>query len=253
MTSLATDAIVLHAIDYLESSRILRLVTREAGVQSVLARGARTSRKRFGSALDIFAEGHAELQIKEGRELHTLNSFEVRESRPSIGQDLERFTAAAAFAEAVLRMVHDESASRVYDVVSQTLGRISRSELDDVSADTIGGLWMLASEIGVAPTLDVCASCHQIISSDHDARFSHDAGGSLCDRCGGGLHGIRRLPYSARRTISEWLTGGSVTGLDTPTLRAHQRLFREFLTRHVTDARPLKAFAIWEGGGWGQA
>ena len=59
MPLLATDAIVLHAFDYLESSRILRLVTREAGVRSALARGARRSRRRFGSALDLFAQGSA--------------------------------------------------------------------------------------------------------------------------------------------------------------------------------------------------
>jgi len=46
MTLLVTDAIVLHSFDYLESSRILRLLTREAGVRSVLARGARRSQRR---------------------------------------------------------------------------------------------------------------------------------------------------------------------------------------------------------------
>ena len=51
MSLLVTDAIVLHSADYLESSRIFRLATREAGVQSVLARGARSSealRQRAG-------------------------------------------------------------------------------------------------------------------------------------------------------------------------------------------------------------
>ena len=55
MPLLATEAIVLHAFDYLESSRIIRLLTREAGIQSTVARGARKSRGRYGSALDLFA------------------------------------------------------------------------------------------------------------------------------------------------------------------------------------------------------
>ena len=41
MTLVVSDALVLHVQDYLESSRIVRLATREHGVQSVLARGAR--------------------------------------------------------------------------------------------------------------------------------------------------------------------------------------------------------------------
>ena len=57
MSLLTTDAVVLHSFDYLETSRIFRFATRDAGVISVLARGARTSKRRFGTALDLFASG----------------------------------------------------------------------------------------------------------------------------------------------------------------------------------------------------
>jgi DNA repair protein RecO (recombination protein O) len=33
-------------------------------------------------------------------------------------------------------------------------------------------------------------------------------------------------------------------------LRAHQRLLREFLEEHLTDGRPLKAYAVWEQERW---
>src|SRR5687768_4192777 len=99
MALLVTDAVVLHAFDYLESSRILRLATREAGVVSVLAKGARRSRRRYGSALDLFAQGSAEMYAKPGRDLHTLSGFDVARARPGIAADLGRFTGAAAIAE----------------------------------------------------------------------------------------------------------------------------------------------------------
>src|SRR5262245_11311442 len=101
--ALVTDAIVLHAFDYLESSRILKLATREAGVRSVLARGARRSKGRFGSALDLFAQGSAELHVKHGRELDTLSGFDVTRARPLLAGHLERFSGASAIAELVLR------------------------------------------------------------------------------------------------------------------------------------------------------
>ena len=85
---LATDAIVLHAFDYLESSRIFRLVTRDGGVRSVLAKGARRSSRRFGSALDLFAQGSAHLYAKPGRDLDTLSGFDVIRARPMLGEDL---------------------------------------------------------------------------------------------------------------------------------------------------------------------
>src|SRR5215210_7237392 len=108
MTLLVTDAIVLHVFDYLESSRILRLSTRDAGVQSVLARGARRPKSRFGGALDLFAEGVAQIHTKPGRDLQTLAGFDVERSRPALAADLGRFTGAATIAELTLRFAGDD-------------------------------------------------------------------------------------------------------------------------------------------------
>src|ERR1041384_6135963 len=107
--AIVTDAIVLHAFDYLESSRILRIVTREAGVRSVLARGARRSRKRFGQALDLSAQGSAQLHVKPGRELDTLASFDVVRARPQLAAHLTRFAGANAIAELTLRCARDDA------------------------------------------------------------------------------------------------------------------------------------------------
>ena len=84
MPLIQTDAIVLHAFSYLESSRILRLATRDAGVVTVLAKGARRSSRRFGTAVDLFAEGQAQFYTKAGRDLHTLAAFDVARSRPEL-------------------------------------------------------------------------------------------------------------------------------------------------------------------------
>ena len=96
MSSHSTEAVVLHAFDYLESSRIIKLLTRDYGLRSALARGARSSRKRFGAALDLFAQGSVELDVKPGRELDTLGSFDLIRTRSGIGTDLARFAGASA-------------------------------------------------------------------------------------------------------------------------------------------------------------
>lgn len=248
MTPLVTDAIVLHAFNYLETSRILRLLTRDAGVQTVLARGARNSRKRFGSSLDLFAQGTVQLELKPGRDLHTLASFDVGHPRPGLSQSLTRFSAAAALAECVLRVVHDEPAPNVYDGVVQGLDNIAESEPADALAAGLGALWSLVSSVGFAPTLDVCANCHAELSTDEDAMFSHVLGGALCPRCSLSAPGGRRLPREARGALRKWLAGEAVELLDEGAQRAHQRLFREFLAQHLPDAKRMPAFAAWESG-----
>jgi DNA repair protein RecO (recombination protein O) len=248
MQPITTDAIVLHTLNYLETSRILRLLTRDAGVVSVLARGARNSRKRFGSALDLFAEGSAQLQLKPGRDLHTLTSFDITRARSGLSESLARFSAGAAVVECVLRVVHDEAAPGVYETVAGGLDAIAAAEPLQATSAGLGALWQLVSHVGFAPSIEVCANCHTPLSLDGDAVFSHAAGGALCARCAGFSPGGRKLPASALLAIGSWINGQVVTLAGEAEGRAHQRLFREFLTEHLPDNRRSPAYAAWESG-----
>jgi DNA repair protein RecO (recombination protein O) len=249
MPLLQTDAVVLHVADYLESSRILRLATRDAGVLSVVARGARSSKKRFGSAVDLFAEGQAQLQRKQGRDLHALNSFDVTRARPALALDLGRFTAASTVAECVLRLVHDESAPTVFLALVDSFDRLAAAPPQDTASVTLGALWQLLGEVGYRPTIDSCVECHEPIDPASEARFHPLAGGTCCVSCARRIPGGRLLPPEARETLRQWLDGG-LPPLDEPAIRAHQRLLREFLHQHLPDNRPLKAFQVWEQGRW---
>lgn len=247
MSVLATDAIVLHVADYMESSRILRLVTRESGVVSVLARGARSSRKRFGAAVDLFAEGQAQLQTKPGRDLHTLVSFDVTRARAGLALSLVRFSAGSAIAEVALRLIHDEPAPMVYELLADGLDRLATADDAHATSTALGVLWMLISEVGFRPSLDACAECHTPLDPAVPARFHHRAGGTLCDRCGRLSPGGRLLPPEAIHTVRLWLENQVPTIADNEA-RAHQRLLREFLSQHLPDRRPLRAYHTWEGG-----
>jgi DNA repair protein RecO (recombination protein O) len=250
MAHVVTDAIVLHSFDYLESSRILRLVTREAGVRSVLARGARRSKRRFGSALDLYAQGSAELEIKTGRELDTLSAFDVTQSRPQLGAQLARFTGASAIAELTLRFARDDADPGLFDAVMSALDDIGAAPPDRTRDITLGGAWRVLLELGVAPTIDNCADCHSAIAPDASAMFSHPAGGALCPRCARLARTGRTLPPEARSALRAWLAGEQWALGDISDVRAHQRLLREFLREHLSDDRPLRAFEVWELDQW---
>src|SRR5581483_4010737 len=207
MPLVVTDAIVLHAFDYLESSRILRLVTRDAGVRSVLARGARRSRKRFGAALDLYAEGAAELQVKPGRDLDTLSGFDVTRARPALAADLARFTGASVIAELTLRFARDDADPGLFDAVASVLDALAAAPHDRARDLTLAGAWRVLVELGVAPTLDSCAECHAPLDAAEPTMFSHPAGGALCARCGHLARSGRTLPPAARDALRDWLAG----------------------------------------------
>jgi DNA repair protein RecO (recombination protein O) len=248
---ITTPAIVLHAFDYSETSRIVRLATREAGVQSALARGAKRSRSRFGSACGLFAEGIAQLHVKEGRELQTLGAFDVPRVRPELGTDLGRFTGASAVAELVLRFgAENEASESLFDALVAALDGLAEAEPAFATEAALAGAWHLVAQLGFAPSVTSCGACHAPVPAEDDLPFSLAAGGVLCDACGAGQTGGRVLPSDARACIETWSNAGRVGALAERDARAHQRLLWQFLQQHVSDGRTLRAFDAWEKGGW---
>ncbi|MEO7102824.1 MAG: DNA repair protein RecO [Gemmatimonadaceae bacterium] len=249
MPLLVTQAIVLHAFDYLESSRVLRLITREGGVMSVIAKGARRTRGRVGTGVDLFAEGEAQIYVKATRDLHTLGAFDVSFSRAGLALEMTRFTAASALAELTLRIAGDEANVEMFDGLSATLDTISVASDGTVAERALAGAWQIIADAGFTPALDDCAACHRALPFDSSVGFSHPAGGALCDNCAGRIPVVRRLPSEARAVLRDWQAGRPGPSLSQAEVRAHQRLLREFIREHVTsDDRPLRAFAAWETG-----
>lgn len=247
MPLIVTQAIVLHAFDYLETSRVLRLMTREAGVQSVLAKGARRTRGRVGTGVDLFAEGEAQIYIKPTRDLHTLGAFDVTSSRTELAMEMPRFTAASALAELTLRIAGDEANAAMFDGLSGTLDAIALATEGAVVERALAGAWQIIADAGFTPALDDCAACHVSLSRDVPVAFSHPAGGVVCDNCARRATVSHRLPPRARDILRQWQQRGAAAELTPMDARAHQRLLREFIREHVTtDDRPMRAFGAWE-------
>jgi DNA repair protein RecO (recombination protein O) len=248
MALVATDAIVLHVFDYLESSRVLRLATRDAGVRSAIAKGARRSTRRFGGGLDLFSRGVAHLYTKPGRDLDTLAGFDDLRASIHLASDLGRFAGASAIAELTLRFSREAQAdTALFDAVDAALDAIGDAAPDQARGAVLAGAWRIVAELGFAPVVDECADCHSALSTDDVVMFSHPSGGVLCARCSRRARG-RILPAVARAAIRAWLSGEAVALTDVAETRAHQRLLREFLGEHLTDGRPLRAFDAWTNG-----
>ena len=59
MPLLLTPAVVLQTYRYSETSKVVRLATRDLGVQSAIAKGASRPKSRFGAGLEFLSEGEA--------------------------------------------------------------------------------------------------------------------------------------------------------------------------------------------------
>ena len=245
---LSTDALILHSFAYRETSRIVRIATRDSGVLSVIARGATRPKSRFGCALDLFTNGVAHVILHPSRDLQTLTGFDATRTRAELAGSMARFHAASALSELCLRFGQEDESGRVYEAATAALDAIGVATGLEVAAAALGGAWRVVGELGFAPALEQCASCHADLSPDDDVTFHHRAGGALCETCAQRATGGRRVPPPARRDLQRWLHGvGGPASPAAATVRAHQRLLREFLEEHLGDGRPLRAFVAWEG------
>src|SRR5919202_2536104 len=98
MPLVTTPAIVLSALRYGETSKIVRLATLEHGVQSAIAKGALRPKSRFGAALQLLSDGIAHLVMKEHRELHLLTGFDLGRVPIGLTARLDRYATASALA-----------------------------------------------------------------------------------------------------------------------------------------------------------
>ncbi|MEP7380047.1 MAG: DNA repair protein RecO [Gemmatimonadota bacterium] len=243
-----TDAVVLHAFDYLESSRIIRLATRDTGLQSVIARGARSSSRRFGLGLDLFASGVAQIQMRPGRELQQLDDFDLTNARDALARDLERFSAASALAELALRFADGDEPGDLFATLTGAFDAIAAASGGRARDVGLAAAWRLVASLGFAPILTRCCSCESILGDEEVATFAHVAGGCTCRSCAAHLPRGRALPPDARAALRAWIAGDEVAVEDKAMRRAHLRLLREFLEQHLNDGRPLRAFEHWERG-----
>ncbi len=240
-----TPAVILHAFPYGETSRIVKLATRDFGVQSAMAKGARRPRSKFGASLETLSEGTAFLYIKPQRELQTLSQFDVMRQRPGLASDLKRYAAASAVAEIVMRFAPADPHPEIFDLLVAMLDLLSEAPASDAPAVSLVALWSMVAILGFAPSLDSCAVCG--VPVPEPSGFALNEGGFVCARCVRGLS-VSKLSAPDCAALRAFVAGDPGPGRDLPDrhLRAHRRLFIRFTGRHVNDGRALKALDLWE-------
>lgn len=237
MSLASTESIILQTFKYSDTSKILRLITRTHGLQSVVAKGALRPKSQFGGILEPFVEGIATFNARDNRDLHTLSGFELVRSRQRLGDDLVRFGGASLVAELVLRSGISEADPDLFDRVRESLDLIMDAPRDRLEALVLGETWALIAQLGFAPALDECINCGRTLHAAEDVTFDYGAGGVRCDDCALGLPG-RTLPAHARDALMRLMMGEHVALERTA---AHWRLLARFLAHHVLDGGNLRS------------
>jgi DNA repair protein RecO (recombination protein O) len=246
MPLVSTPAIVLATLRYGETSKIVRLATREQGIQSAMAKGALRPRSRYGAALQVLSEGSAQYLAKEGRELHTLTAFDVTHLRVGIAGQLDRYAAASAMSEVMLRLAPAAPHPESFDVMAHALAMLEALPTEAVESYGLRALWQLVSSLGFAPALGACARDGSALPTRDAVRFSLADGGTLCQACAQERTSVE-LPRQALDDLAALLSPeDDLPFLDARHLAAHRRLLARWVRTHLAEAAELPALDSWQ-------
>ena len=250
MGPLTTEAIVLSSIRYGETSKIVRLATREAGVVSAIAKGALRPKSRFGAALQVLSRGQAHLLPSRASDLHTLTAFDLLHLPAALGAGMGRYTGAVALTELVQRITPAEAHPEVYEALKAGLEALETVEAGRAGVASMQALWRLVSLLGFEPALEACVFDGTVLPAAGPLPFSAREGGALCETCAR-THAVRVLPAEDRATLAALVHGeGTPPALESRRERAHRRLLAQFIRHQVAEGADLPALEVWERQEW---
>lgn len=241
MALVSTRSLVLQAFPYSETSKILRLFTREHGLRSVIAKGAQRPRSRLGGLLEPFTEGVAHFYLREGRDLHTLGGWDLVRSRQALGRDLVGFSGASLVAELVLRYATEEPHEALYATVSASLDALGEAPAERKERVALASVWAVVSLLGFAPQTEMCVGCGLPFGVEEATRFDVEGGGTACQEC---RRAGRLLDPASRRELAGMLAGEPPEH-DLACPGAHRALLRGYLNAQLARERPLRSLELF--------
>jgi DNA repair protein RecO (recombination protein O) len=182
-----TAAIVLRASDYGESDRIVTLLTEQYGKVSALARGAKSSRRRFGAALSSF--GYGEAVLREKRDLWILEELHSHRGFVHLGQELGRFGHASYACELCWQLCPPHAPEpAIFALLLELLDMLDKLPLSErpLALPLRTFELRVLDAVGLSLRLVECAICGSVVPQSAYVPFDVERGGVLCpDTCFG--------------------------------------------------------------------
>lgn len=239
----ADDAIILHHLDYGEADRIVTFLTATHGVRKGFARNARSSRKRFGAALESFARVRLQWSAPRHGELLSLREADLLDLRVGLRSELGSIALAAYGCELVEALFGDAHGHpELFDLLNAFLDHLAGHGPAPESRLLLELRLLYAA--GYIPHLLHCAECNGRLKEQ--VPFDPARGGSLCPACAGGAPFTVALPTlgTLARSLPTPLTAFAGFRFGERTLSEGGRLLGSAIRLHLN--RPLKTLEFLE-------
>lgn len=206
-----TRAFLLRSVDFGEADRIVTLFTETVGKVSVMARGARSSRRRFGGALEPFSL--IDVEVAPGRgQLDRLSAARIERPFVRLLGRLTHMREGGYALEAIRALLPERQPEpRLFTALIDFIGALDAPECATPRQLKLGLLVQAIAVMGFAPQLDRCGVCKRAPTHEQAVQLHPARGYIVCRACGGArvlLSGRTRALWSGL-TSEGWLLAAS--------------------------------------------
>lgn len=231
-----TQAVILRTHDFFESDRLVSFYTKDFGLLRGVAKGAKRSLKRFGSALEPFTINEVSYFAREQQDLVRLERCRIVRAFPEIANSLRRVALGNYLLELVLGLSPEREAHPdIYRLLVYYIDQLTQPGFRE-SMIHLFELRLFAL-LGYEPQFMSCVACNAAFDINAAYHFSIQRGGIICPRCEPPLHNM--LPVS-NGTIRLFQQARSLSLLKLNRLHFSRdsldechRLFTRFLEYHM--------------------
>ncbi len=250
-----TEAVVLRAVNFRDTSKIVTFYTKRYGKMSAIAKGARNPKSKFGSLLQPLNYLQIVFYRRENRQLQTVSSSEFMKYFKLLTGDVDRFSISMSLIEIINKVMHDEEENeKVFNLLADSLTALDDSESFPRNTFAHFGL-NLAIGLGFTPNFTNCLVCRRTIDLESEKKVYYviEKGSPVCEKCSANLNEgfllsgpallvlqsfIRLSPAAAARTALEPALRNEIANFAFVYLKRHLDTLKEIKSLRFLAATP---------------
>ena len=209
MRTFRCEALVLRAVEFGESDRIVHLLTPETGRITAIAKGAKRSVKRFGGTLDFFNVLRIQMVQRRPHQMARLEQARLVQTFDGLRTRPKSFALGCYLLELLDRLAPQGGApadlDRLFRFAHEALGTLERRE-PDLRLRALIELCALDA-LGLRPELRHCVRCGKEAPGPA-VGFSVPDGGPVCRDCAAEVHDLLPLHLGTLRALEQGLRLG---------------------------------------------
>ena len=249
MSIIRTSGIILHKIPYSESSVILKTYTRESGLISLMAKGAKRPKSKFRGLLDLFTEYELLYREKNNNTIITLQEASFEKQFTNIAKNIQKQSLANIFLEIYLRHLYGpEQSAPLYESLENNLADLNVRQFPPANAPLYlcDFLLQFCGLMGFKPQFVTCIHCQEHPSIT-GCTFDLEMGGPICLNCKlKSRFRSNHLPSQLMYWLTEMQTRGAHAGLLAPNkMKMAEELLLSFLYTQSSRGGQLKAYPFY--------